>query len=300
MRLSAATLRSSIRPAPFIVESPDTNKNTLILLHGTSSHGVPFGEELLEQIPFDTFLPCTKLIFPSGSLRKTTVFGGKETNAWFDIADFADRTKGEEQQKEGLKSSVEYLGELIQDVVDNESHDEEFQVFVGGFSQGCAMSMILLLSGELDRLGISQKLGGVVGFSGWLPFAKQLGKVASSGNDWKEKRVLVQSWLRRELELPPSLPRDEMVPLEENMTIFLAHGTSDEKVRMEWGEDLKRVLEAVGYNVEWYQYEGLGHVIVPDELIDMTDFIKDESNETYKTIKRTVVTDPPTTSTLML
>ncbi|KAK6603607.1 phospholipase carboxylesterase [Botrytis cinerea] len=181
-------------------------------------------------VHFDVLLPYTKLIFPSGTLRKTTVFGGNLTNAWFDIADFSDRTIGEEEQKEGLRESVEYLGELIENVVDNESHDEDGKVFVGGLSQGCAMSVILLLSGELDRLEVLHKIGGFVGFSGWLPFAKQIAEVAAAGKDWRQKRILVRNWLRCELGLPSLQPRDDMlVATEGDMKIFLAHGTNDTK-----------------------------------------------------------------------
>lgn len=273
---SPSTVPTEIRPAPFIVESPNPNQNSLVLLHGTSSWGVPFAQELMALVHFDALLPYTKLAFPSGTLRKTTVFSGNLTNAWFDIADFSDRTIGEEQQKEGLRDSVEYLGKLIKDVVDNESHEDR-EVFIGGLSQGCAMSVILLLSGELDRLEVLQKVGGFVGFSGWLPFAKQIAEVAAAGKDWRQRRILVRSWMRRELSLPSLQPRDDMmISTEGDMRILLAHGTNDTKVKLEWGEDMKRVLKSVGYSVEWKLYEGLGHVIIPEELTCMASFIRKE------------------------
>ncbi|KAF7939200.1 uncharacterized protein EAE97_007280 [Botrytis byssoidea] len=273
---SPSTVPTEIRPAPFIVESPNLNQNNLVLLHGTSSWGVPFAQELMALVHFDALLPYTKLTFPSGILRKTTVFGGNLTNAWFDIADFSDRTIGEEQQKEGLRDSLEYLGKLIKDVVDNESHEDR-KIFVGGLSQGCAMSVILLLSGELDRLEVLQKIGGFVGFSGWLPFSKQIAEVAAAGKDWRQRRILVQSWLRRELSLTSLQFRDDMtISTEGDMRILLAHGTNDTKVKLEWGEDMRRVLESVGYSVEWKLYEALGHVIIPEELAYMASFIRKE------------------------
>ncbi|ESZ94843.1 hypothetical protein SBOR_4803 [Sclerotinia borealis F-4128] len=271
------TLEPPLRPEPFMVKPPELIQDAIMLLHGTSSDGISFGQELSEQINFGLLLPHTKLIFPSGSLRKTTVFDGRDTNAWFDIANFSDRTLGEQQQMEGLRSSVEYLGRFIQDVVNYESRDKNFRLFVGGLSQGCAMSMILLLSGELDRLKVSQNIGGFVGLSGWLPFANQIDEIAAVGEGWREKRIHVQKWLRRELELQPWLPWDGTLPAEEHMTIFLAHGTSDEKVKLEWGMAMGRVLEMVGYKVEWKLYEGMGHITTPEELADMTQFIKYQS-----------------------
>ncbi|RAL62193.1 hypothetical protein DID88_002677 [Monilinia fructigena] len=292
-------LRSLNRPPPFIVESPKLNRNAFVLLHGTSSSGVPFSKELMEQVDFRLLLPRTRLVFPSGSFRNTTVFSGNLTHAWFDIADFADRTKGEEQQKEGLRESIEYLGKLIKDVVDNESHNEKFQVFVGGLSQGCAMSMILLLGGQLDKLGVSEKLGGFVGLSGWLPFEKQLSEVITQGRDWKEKRALAQCWLRRELGFSPSnrwdMPSSSLWK-EQHITIFLGHGTSDEKVRMEWGRNMRRLLEAVGFKVEWKEYMSMGHVTIPEELVDMTDFIKHESNMHDRAGEEALITSPTTSA----
>ncbi|APA08816.1 hypothetical protein SS1G_02610 [Sclerotinia sclerotiorum 1980 UF-70] len=289
---SPPALQSDIRPPPLIVESPEIKKNTLILLHGTSSNGTAFAKEVVNLVHFDLLLPYTKLIFPSGSLKKTTVFGGKLTHAWFDITDFADRTKGEQQQKEGLKESVEYLGQLVRDVVEDKSRDGRFDVFVGGMSQGCAMSLILLLSGELDRLGLSRKLGGFVGFSGWLPFRRQLVEVAAVGKDSMEKRYLVQEWLRSELGLPPAAPLDSTESLGKDMRIFLAHGTGDGKVKPEWGEDMKKILEAVGYKVEWKLYEDLGHVVVADELNDMVGFIKQNSRVQNDAIEEILVAEP--------
>ncbi|KAB8298746.1 hypothetical protein EYC80_000921 [Monilinia laxa] len=272
-------------------------RNAFVLLHGTSSSGVSFGEKLMEQVDFGLLLPRTRLVFPSGSLRKTTVFSGSLTRAWFDIADFADRTKGEEQQKEGLRESIEYLGKLIKDVVDKESHNENFQIFVGGLSQGCAMSMILLLGGQLDKLGVSEKLGGVVGLSGWLPFEKQLSEVIIQGRDWKEKRALAQCWLRSELGFSLSnrwdMPSSSSWK-EQDITIFLAHGTSDEKVRMEWGENMRRFLEDVGFRVEWKEYVSMGHVTIPEELVDMTNFIKHKSNMHDRAGEEALITSPTT------
>ncbi|KAE8443524.1 hypothetical protein EG329_001764 [Mollisiaceae sp. DMI_Dod_QoI] len=136
-------------------------------------------------------LEGVRVVFPTGSLKKTTVFGGRETNAWFDVHDFGDRTVGEKEQVEGLRESVGYLKELVMDEVKLLDAEEDRggrwldrwtggrrrgkgggkgRVVLGGFSQGSAMAVVGLLSGEFEGVGI----GGVVGFSGWLPFRKQV------------------------------------------------------------------------------------------------------------------------------
>jgi hypothetical protein len=88
---------------PFIVPPKSLPHTTsLILLHGTSTSGESFGSVLLEgflspssgaNVTLADLLPHAKFVFPSGRQRRTTVLGGNISNAWFDIWDFADRTK---------------------------------------------------------------------------------------------------------------------------------------------------------------------------------------------------------------
>jgi len=47
--------------------------------------------------------------------------------------------------------------------------------------------------------------------------------------------------------------------------IFMAHGTVDPVVRLEWGDASRRALAAAGYKVEWHTY-GMPHSVVPDEI----------------------------------
>ncbi|PQE13537.1 acyl- thioesterase protein [Rutstroemia sp. NJR-2017a WRK4] len=177
---------------------------SLILLHGTSTNGESFGSALLEpflspssegNVTLADLLPHAKFVFPSGRERRTTVLGGNISNAWFDIWDFADRTKGEEAQKEGLRESIEYLGWVIKEEV--ERLPAEGKVVIGGFSQGSAMSVFLLLSGELERLGVRDRVVGLVGWSGWLPFRRQIEEVAGMGEGWRDGRRRVGRFVRR-------------------------------------------------------------------------------------------------------
>ncbi|CZR55818.1 uncharacterized protein PAC_05706 [Phialocephala subalpina] len=209
-------------PPPYILPASGTHKQTLILLHGTSTSGPEFAETFLDfpfLLPLSTsssspnslasssssplkrnnlwvpemegllrttlrrvlskggILEGVRIVFPTGSLKKTTVFGGRKTNAWFDVHDFSDRTVGEEDQVRGMKESLCYLRELVKVEVKILEKDDgrggrggRGKVVLGGFSQGCAMGVVGLLSGEFESLG----LGGFVGFSGWLPFRRQV------------------------------------------------------------------------------------------------------------------------------
>ena len=76
----------------------------------------------------------------------------------------------EEWQIDGLRESRAFLQEIVGKEVEVVGARN---VFIGGLSQGCAMSLHLLLSHEGDA-----PLGEFIGMSGWLPFAEGIQEVA--------------------------------------------------------------------------------------------------------------------------
>lgn len=73
----------------------------------------------------------------------------------------------EEDDEEGMMASVEYICGLVDKEVEAGVPVE--RIVVGGFSQGCAMS---LLVGLMNRY--KGKLGGVVGLSGYLSLSRRV------------------------------------------------------------------------------------------------------------------------------
>ena len=108
-------------------------------------------------------------------------------------------------------------------------------IVLAGFSQGCAMAL-------QTGLRYKQKLAGIVALSGYLPLADTLAHERSQANA--------------------------------NTPIFIAHGTQDPVVMMERGEESKNALISLGYSVQWKTYV-MGHSVHPDELADISKFIKD-------------------------
>ena len=53
----------------------------------------------------------------------------------------------------------------------------------------------------------------------------------------------------------------------------MAHGTQDQVVVMERGEESKNALIAMGYSVQWQTYV-MGHSVHPDELADISNFLR--------------------------
>jgi phospholipase/carboxylesterase len=57
-----------------------------------------------------------------------------------------------------------------------------------------------------------------------------------------------------------------------DVPIFMAHGSVDPVVRLEWGEASRRTLVAAGYRVEWHTY-AMPHSVVWEEVEALSAFI---------------------------
>ncbi|KAH8669715.1 Alpha/Beta hydrolase protein [Tricladium varicosporioides] len=265
--ISLSPSPSSSYPPPHIIPPSSTHKTTLILLHGTSTSGPELAANLAQA------LPNTRFVFPTGKLRATSVFGGRETNAWFDVVNFADRTEGEDLAIPGIFESIHYLTSLIRSetLLFPEHERGKGQIIFGGFSQGAAMSLMLLLSNEWVVQGFEREVGGWVLMSGWLPFARQL-QVCTipSHSSMAQRQSQVISWLRNHVGLGEisgkglGLGRCDW---EGWKGAFMGHGMEDKKMLPEWAKKAKAVLEEVGWcSIRWREYKGLGHWFEGEEL----------------------------------
>lgn len=294
-------MQAHIYPEPHVIlpNLPHIHTNTLILLHGTSTSGPELAAPLLStnfigpssQTPatIHQFFPTCKFVFPTGSLNPTTVFNSRHTHAWFDVHSFADRTIGEDSAsfRHGLRASLRYLAALIKAEVEIlRKQKTGGRVVMGGFSQGAAMVITLLLSGELEMAGIGSEFGGVVGMSGWLPLRSQIDEVSKDisydvTEEAREKRGKAREFLRRYLELDDYGEGNSEVAIRRwpddvgiQVPIFLGHGQADEKVRLELGLQAMRVLRALGFDVQWEGYNGLSHWWNAEEIANIAKFME--------------------------
>jgi predicted esterase len=239
------------------------------------------GEDL-QPTPLELLLPNTRFVFPTGKLRPTTVFEGKNSNAWFDVSSFTDRTMNETKQVDGIKESILYLEGLSQAEI--EILGDAGRVVVGGFSQGCAMVCMLMLSGVLDEAGI----GGWVGMSGWLPFRIHLDRVArecATGPDdsvkevYAAKRAAVKGYLGGLLRIAGEGGAKQTRAIEDTgpekeQRLWMGHGKDDTKVLYEWGVQMKDLMKNLGVNVVMKTYEELGHSNNEQEMKDLVGFLE--------------------------
>ncbi|KAG4444236.1 hypothetical protein IFR05_000333 [Cadophora sp. M221] len=304
----------AIHPEPYVKLPTTSHKTTLILLHGTSQTGPRFAQSFLatqfsppcpsltssstfqvahEKVTFPEYYPSCKFVFPTGAPRKTTVFDGRETNAWFDIADFGDRTKGETEMIEGIRESSLYLADLIRNEIRliNGEKTGGGEVFLVGFSQGSAVGLMLLLSGELHRRGVEYGFGGFIGLSGWLPFRRQMEKII-----WRKldghlegrpacdaittKREDTVAYVRKLLRLVTAGDQWSPDPNSWNVPLLLGHGEMDVKVNLEWGLQLNDTLGELEMDVEFKVYAGLEHWWNEQEVKDVAEFLGSKWHDT--------------------
>lgn len=147
----------------------------------------------------------------------------------------------EQDDEKGIVASVEYICTLIDREI-SEAKVPLDRIVVGGFSQGCAISMLV---GLMCRY--RGKLGGVVGLSGYLPLAKKVESVA------RERAKIGDSQTKW----------------------FLAHGTRDKLVPMRMFRAYQEKLEAwEAGNVEAKVYEGMPHSTTGAEVRDLCTWLR--------------------------
>ena len=107
------------------------------------------------------------------------------------------------------------------------------RIVLAGFSQGCAMS---LLTGLRHR----ERLAAIVGLSGYLPLAGSTAAERSEAN--------------------------------QDVPIFLAHGTYDPVISLARATASRDALQAMGYPVEWHEYM-MPHAVCPPEIEELNAFL---------------------------
>ena len=113
------------------------------------------------------------------------------------------------------------------------SAEKTEKIFLAGFSQGGAIVL-------QTALRYPKKLAGVLALSCYLPLAAKFPAEKSKAN--------------------------------QDIPIFMAHGTLDPVVPIQKARLSREVLEQQGYKVEWHEYP-MPHSVCPQEIADISRFI---------------------------
>ena len=203
-------------------QTGDSPQSTIIILHGLGASATDF-VPVARQWDLRA-IGDVRFVFPDAPVRPVTINGGMSMPAWYDILG-VDLVRREDEKS--LRESAAALQELI---------DREIargipasRIVLGGFSQGCAMTL-------LAGLRAPQRLAGLLGMSGYLPLAATTAAERSEAN------------------------RD--VP------IFLGHGRMDPVVPLARGTATRDALVALGHPVEWHDYP-MQHSVSQEEIADV-------------------------------
>ena len=149
---------------PLQVIEAQTGENpvaTILIMHGLGADGRDF-VPIAQQMDLSSVGPV-RYLFPNAPTIPVTINGGYVMPAWYDIL-AADLVKREDQA--GLRQSQAQIEELIAN--EKARGIPANRIVVAGFSQGCAMSLMV-------GLRHSETLAGIVGMSGYLPLAATTG-----------------------------------------------------------------------------------------------------------------------------
>ena len=195
---------------------------TIIIMHGLGADGRDF-LPIAVQLDLSSVGPV-RFLFPNAPVMPVTINGGYEMPAWYDIL-AADLVRREDEA--GLRHSQASIEELL-------THEKKrgmpaSRIVVAGFSQGCAMALMV-------GLRHTEKLAGIVGMSGYLPLADTTDAERSAAS--------------------------------QSAPIFLGHGTQDGVVPMARATASRDALTAMGYSVDWHAYP-MEHSVCPQEIQDL-------------------------------
>lgn len=136
--------------------------HSLIFLHGLgdSAEGL---EDLFNNAKHSPLTKTTRVRLLTAPEMPVTINMGMKSNSWFDIKD-GNWTEDSVCKKE-VKSNTDLLWKTIEEEITLHGGDSS-KVFIGGFSQGCCMSLHAGLS-------YPKPLGGIIALSGVLfPFSQ--------------------------------------------------------------------------------------------------------------------------------
>jgi phospholipase/carboxylesterase len=203
-------------------QTGDSPTATIIILHGLGASAtdfVPVARELDLRALGDV-----RFVFPFAPVQPVTINGGMSMPAWYDILG-ADLVRREDERS--LRASQTALQALIQREIARGVPAS--RIVLGGFSQGCAMTL-------LAGLRAPQRLAGLLGLSGYLPLA--------------------------------ATTAAERSPANRDVPVFLGHGRMDPVVPFARGTATRDALVELGHDVEWHEYP-IQHSVSQEEIADV-------------------------------
>uniref|UniRef100_UPI0037E757D1 lysophospholipase-like protein 1 n=1 Tax=Semicossyphus pulcher TaxID=241346 RepID=UPI0037E757D1 len=218
---------AAVRKLQICVISPSRKHSaSVIFLHGSGDCGSGLRSWVRDVLDPDLVFSHIRVIYPTAPLRPYTPMRGALSNVWFDRYKIS---RDSPEHLESIDHMCDPLGSLIQDQV--RAGIPKHRIIIGGFSMGGAMALHLACRHHPD-------VGGVFALSSFL------NKDSVAFQAVKE---------RHKAGLP--LPH-----------LFQCHGSSDELVLHQWGEETSELLRKSGMSSSFHSFLGLNHQLSQPEL----------------------------------
>jgi phospholipase/carboxylesterase len=204
------------------VETGPNPTATVLLMHGLGADGNDF-VPIVGEMDFSA-IGSVRFVFPNAPIMPVTINGGYKMPAWYDII---ATDLGRQEDEAGLRKSRLSIEALLSK--EKARGVPANRIVIAGFSQGCAMALMVGLRHD-------EKLAGIVGMSGYLPIAATTVAERTQANS--------------------------------TTPVFLAHGRQDAVVPLDRASASKQALMALGYSVEWHEYS-MPHSVCAEEIQDL-------------------------------
>ncbi|KAM3873573.1 lysophospholipase-like protein 1 [Diretmus argenteus] len=199
---------------------------SVIFLHGSGDTGRGIRAWVRDVMVPDLAFDHIRVIYPTAPARPYTPMQGMLSTVWFDRRKISRDCP---EHLESIDAMCSTLGSIIQDEVN--AGVPKHRMIIGGFSMGGAMALHLACRYHPD-------VAGVFALSGFL-------NTDSVAFQAAEERARAGN----------SLPE-----------LFQCHGTSDELVLHQWGEDTAALLRKAGMAATFHSFPGLHHQLSQPEM----------------------------------
>ncbi|CAN9514154.1 unnamed protein product [Ophioblennius macclurei] len=212
----------------------------LLFLHGSGDTGRGLRAWVRDVLGKDMAFSHIRILYPTAPARPYTPMRGAPSTVWFDRHKISQDCP---EHLESINDMCDTLSCVIQDQLN--AGIPKHRIVIGGFSMGGAMALHLVCRRHPDAAGVF---------------------VLSS---FLNKDSVAYQAVEEHIRTGQSLPE-----------LLQCHGTSDDLVLHQWGEQTSALLKKAGMTTSFHSFPGLHHQLCQEELELLKSWILSRLPET--------------------